>query len=1144
MATLRHPSIVEVYEYGIEQERSYFTMELLVGRDLRKVSPLEPIEACRILRDLAAAVAFLHAHGLIHGDLSPGNVRCALDGRAKLIDFGVVASVGTSTEVAGTPGYIAPEIVRGLPCDHRVDLYGLGALAYRLLTGRSAYAAPTIADLEQAWVRPLEPPSAVVPHLPRELDRLVLALLAEEPLARPATAAEVVDRLTEIGGLPPLTEPDVAPAYLSSAALIGRDQEIATLRLAIEDARRGRGSAVILEAPSGTGKSRLLREAALEAQLAGATVIEARSEEIAGAPYGIMRALGRSLLRVAREPALMAAERSALLARVIPELRSSPGQVPPDPHPAGSPAEDRMRVQEALLDWLCAIASERTLAIVIDDFQRCDEASAAVLTNVASAASSREIVCLFGLRTDEAARATGPITALQRVARRMPLVGLDREDTRRLLIALFGDLPGVPLLGERIYEWSSGNPLCCMELARHLVERGAIRYSRGGWHISSTFSRVDLPRGVLETISSRLGQLSERALQLGEALSVHGAELPLELCAAVLDDVNDDELFAALDELCAAGVLLRRRDYYRFSHDGLREALLSRMSAERRRDLHLRVGTILAQRFTPDREVEIGWHLVRGGAEEAGADLLARAGIRLFDCQSMPDAIGPLEQALAIYEKLGRPRVDCLGLRRRLIIAGTYCNIDVALKLADATLDELACASGLELALPVGRVLGMRAGIAIGLVFASVVRWFSPRGCRGPRPRDALRDLATLAGYVATSYAAALEYERLERLCASMKPFSALEGTALEALWLAMRGMLCVARMDYTEFRRCSDRALALMEADRTTPITDVDRRSALAGMRISRAYTLVFAGDPRDELAALERLGMRAFDAGRMQVETLYHRWRGDEDRARELERAAELVAVQLGSFWGMQAVLVTSSGFAYGQHGDIRALARSIDRLDDLIAAGLPYHGVREVLRAEHARLAGRLAEAREILDRLLARVRGHQSVEGLAGQMVEIDLAVDEGNPARAIELAKAMASADLIPRIRFRIVEAWARAEAELGDPDRADERIDGLLAEAETMDNPAAAARLLVARARIAAAAGETSIYEDSLASLEHIVLQLRNPVLIAQAEAVRRVAPVVTVIQPPRPEVLAAYGLAADTDVDSISGKGPAGPGA
>jgi serine/threonine protein kinase len=238
MASLRHPRIVDVFDYGVDGT-PYYTLELLDGQDLADLDRVPVMRVCELLQDVASALAFLHARRLLHRDLAPHNVRCTSDGRAKLIDFGVLATTGASGDVAGTPPLMAPETVYGRPLDHRCDLFGLGALAYRILTGRHAFPVTAIEELDDAWRTRPPPPSALVEDVPPAFDELVMALLAHDPLGRPASAAEVIDRLSAISGRDRAPEIETTHGWIASAALVGRRREMEQIRRAVVETCEG-----------------------------------------------------------------------------------------------------------------------------------------------------------------------------------------------------------------------------------------------------------------------------------------------------------------------------------------------------------------------------------------------------------------------------------------------------------------------------------------------------------------------------------------------------------------------------------------------------------------------------------------------------------------------------------------------------------------------------------------------------------------------------------------------------------------------------------------------------------------------------------------------------------------------------------------
>lgn len=126
LGQLRHPRIIEVFDFGVDDDGPYYTMELLDGSDLSARAPLPWREACALLRDVCSSLALLHSRGYVHRDVSPLNVRCTADGRAKLIDFGAMAAMGVTTLTIGTPPCVPPEALARQALDARADLFALG----------------------------------------------------------------------------------------------------------------------------------------------------------------------------------------------------------------------------------------------------------------------------------------------------------------------------------------------------------------------------------------------------------------------------------------------------------------------------------------------------------------------------------------------------------------------------------------------------------------------------------------------------------------------------------------------------------------------------------------------------------------------------------------------------------------------------------------------------------------------------------------------------------------------------------------------------------------------------------------------------------------------------------------------------------
>jgi serine/threonine-protein kinase len=215
-AKLSHPNTVEIYDYGRTEDGTfYYVMELLNGLSLADLvarhGPLPPGRVIFLLRQACSALSEAHSRGFVHRDLKPANIFAARRGNlhdfVKLLDFGLVLpppdpdprtaepSASGDGAIAGSPQYMAPEQAtgEGRP-DARTDLYGLGAVAYFLLTGRAPFSGSTAMSVMIAVARDqVELPSRHRPELPADLERVVLQCLSKSPADR-YVDADTLDR--------------------------------------------------------------------------------------------------------------------------------------------------------------------------------------------------------------------------------------------------------------------------------------------------------------------------------------------------------------------------------------------------------------------------------------------------------------------------------------------------------------------------------------------------------------------------------------------------------------------------------------------------------------------------------------------------------------------------------------------------------------------------------------------------------------------------------------------------------------------------------------------------------------------------------------------------------------------------------------
>ncbi|HZT84059.1 MAG TPA: Stk1 family PASTA domain-containing Ser/Thr kinase [Gaiellaceae bacterium] len=199
-AGLNHPNIVSIFDRGYAEDTYYIAMEYLDGRTLKELivrnGPTPIPIAIDYARQVLAAIAFAHRHGVVHRDIKPHNVVVGKDGRLKVTDFGIARSGASQmTEagsIVGTAQYLSPEQARGAPVDPRSDVYSLGVVLYEMLTGQVPFTGDAPVEIAMKHLTAIpEPPSRLRPEVPHDLDAVVMRALAKDPDERYGSAEEM-----------------------------------------------------------------------------------------------------------------------------------------------------------------------------------------------------------------------------------------------------------------------------------------------------------------------------------------------------------------------------------------------------------------------------------------------------------------------------------------------------------------------------------------------------------------------------------------------------------------------------------------------------------------------------------------------------------------------------------------------------------------------------------------------------------------------------------------------------------------------------------------------------------------------------------------------------------------------------------------
>ncbi len=758
LATLRHPGVVRVLDYGFDAaRRPFFTMELLHGaRPLLPVAEAMTIEArLALVAELLRALSYLHRRGILHRDLKPSNVVVGDDGRLRVLDFGLAAGVDEARAAAavGTLPYMAPELLVGAGASVASDVYSAAVLAYGVLAGRHPFPRRALARTPRELLRAAED-EPVLTRLPPAQRAAIGRALSRSPAARQRSAAAF---LAELAIAPPDAPSPALESHLVAARFTGRQGELGALRDALHAASVGRGSMWLVGGESGVGKSRLLDELRTLGIAEGALEASGQATPAASMPYQAWRPVA-ALLALETDVELSDLE-AGVLATVVPNLealldREVAAPPPLDAHLAG------FRLLGVLRDQVSRVRGP--VVILLEDLHWADAETLALLERLAADLASLPVLLVGTYRDDEAPRLITRVPG----ARHLRLSRFDRSGVEALCRSMLGPAGGEPGLVDLVTQETEGNAFFVVEVLRALAEESGGLDEVGRRALPA---RV-LAGGVEETLARRLGRAPARSTALLELCAVHGRDVDLDLLAPLIASIDD-----AIEGALEAGVLEAHAGGYRFSHDKLRERIALRLDPAQKRALHARLAARL-ETLGAERAADAARHHHEAGDLRSAASLLVVAGEIALGRGAFGEAAVILERARALHDEAGAARLDRVRVFRALAQARFASGQLVE---TGAAIEQAFAAAGS--ALP-GDGLGAKRALA-GRALELFARSLGLASVLGLDPRDegdrALREQLLLALSTQEVYAWLARPERLA--------LSTLTGLCLEES-LASRG--------------------------------------------------------------------------------------------------------------------------------------------------------------------------------------------------------------------------------------------------------------------------------------------------------------------------------------------------------------------
>lgn len=587
LASLRHPNIISVLDYGFDrQQRPYFTMPFL-GQAVNIVQSGagQPTERkVQLLQQMLEALAYLHRQGILHRDLKPENV-LVVEETVRLLDFGLATAQHDVRGSVGTWQYIAPEVLLEQPATVSSDLYAIGVLAYELFAGEHPFNVfdPDFLDLVL-----LESPDLTKLGVGAGLTAVIAKLLEKTPEKRYPSAEATIAALSEALGMAlPAESSSVRESYLQAAHFVGREAELQQLQTALIAAKDGQGSAWLVGGESGVGKSRLINELQTQALVDGFLVLRGQGVEVGGGLYQVWSDVVRRLVLEHELDDLAV----GVLKALVPDIERLLQRVVPAP-PLLAEGAARQRLFSTVSQLFQQL--EQPVLLILEDLQWVGE-NLEILAFLNRQAKSLPLLVLGSYRDDERPDLPTKLSEMTQLT----LSRLSANSMAALSRAMLGQVGQQPEVLALLQRETEGNAFFLVEVVRALAEEAG----RLSAVADIALPRRLFPQGIQTIVGRRLARIPEEAQRLLPGVAVLGRQLDVRLVAQLARGLQIPlELEGWLSGCAEAAVLHLENGRWQFAHDKLREGILTRLTAQERVVWHTRAAESIEFVYPDDPE--------------------------------------------------------------------------------------------------------------------------------------------------------------------------------------------------------------------------------------------------------------------------------------------------------------------------------------------------------------------------------------------------------------------------------------------------------------------------------------------------------------------------------------------------------------
>lgn len=612
LAGLRHPNIISVKDYGFNEEKMpYYVMEFLEEAEefVSYGRTLDTKGRTILLVELLQALEYHHRRGVIHRDIKPSNVLITVAGEVKVLDFGLATlresfpKVAEERNLVGTLYYMAPETFKHSLMSEQSDLYAVDVMAYELFAGVHPFYADNIAEIINRTLTN-SPDLSPILALDKSLAIIIGRLLEKDPQDRYNSAYQVMQELVRLyDGTLQAESIAIRESFLQSARMVGRDEEMAQLTQAHRAARGGQGSLWFIAGESGIGKTRLLEETRIQALIEQSYVLWGRANAADTHP---LQMWGQPIRHLVIDETFWQPEELPLLRLIIPDLETLLNR----PIEAQNAEDDdgrdsHHRLVALIVRMLTQQAQAQPTLLILEDLHWAED-GLAPLQELANTLSNQSLLIVASYRSDEFPHLTDSFTSAQT----LKLKRLTEAQIITLTNAMIGATKTRPEVIDLLKQETEGNTYFLIETIRALAREAGALQQIG----LTTLPQSVFAGGIQQIVLNRINRVPQEAQALLGLAALAGRVINLDLLR-VLSGGNIEAWLRTCED---AAILNVENEEWQFSHDKLRQMIVSRLDEAQKQAYHRHIAQALEALHSPSTPLlaNITHHYAEAGDEE------------------------------------------------------------------------------------------------------------------------------------------------------------------------------------------------------------------------------------------------------------------------------------------------------------------------------------------------------------------------------------------------------------------------------------------------------------------------------------------------------------------------------------------------